>query len=259
MKLRKIDNDLLIKEVRKFNTKRTNLIKKGTEESILPTKININDLRSKLTNRNDFNYYVKRLQRFTSREFKPITLKIEGLNIKSSNYEQNELRISRIRINQLRKQERKNIKVNDNTMGSEIQNKTEPLPEIVKNKISEKQWEEYKKILENQTLSSYFDEKQQLYKENYIKGLINRFGNSDYLANLINMINGINNKEFYYAVDDDDKLSFDFFYDKNLGDRVILSTLNNRLINTFNLDSEIDTYEEYDIDTFTPLVDKLFS
>lgn len=208
---RDADQKALSNAVRKFNAKRTRLINKVPElEEFLPKKLNVKEIKSGIVTRKDYTNVINSIERFMRKGAeKPIITK-EG--VKLTVYEKKELQIKLRTINRRRTAERKkaNVSTEKGTMGTIRANNLLPKPSNL-DKIKKSDWDMFVKSVEKQSKNSYYYERDERYKANYIQGLRNVFGESaDELIALVNLIPAEIIVQMQY---DQPILQLDFFYD----------------------------------------------
>lgn len=211
IKWRKNDEKELAKAARKFNAKRTRLIKKNPKmEEYLPTKISTKKMRDEIKTRRDFKNVLNSVERFMRKGAeKPIITK-EG--VKTTAYEKKEIEIKVRAINARRTAERKraNVSTEKGTMGTIRENNLQPKQADI-NKIKKSDWEKFKESVEKQSRDSYFQDKYERYKENLLKGLENAFGEKGkIIQEIAKQIPAEQLTQMYY---DDPILQIDFIYD----------------------------------------------
>lgn len=179
IKWRESDEKELAKAVRKFNAKRTRLLKQVPElEEFLPAKISTKEIRERVKTRRDFKNELNSIERFMRKGAeKPIVTK-EG--IKTTAYEKKEIEFKVRAINARRAAERKraNVSTEKGTMGTIRENNLKP-KQVDINKVKKSDWEKFKESVEKQARDSYFQDKYERYKENFMKGLENAFGEKE--------------------------------------------------------------------------------
>lgn len=211
IKWRESDEKELAKAVRKFNAKRTRLLKQIPDlEEFLPAKISTKEIREQIKTRRDLKNELNSIERFMRKGAeKPIVTK-EG--IKTTTYEKKEIEIKVRGINARRTAERKraNVSTEKGTMGTIRENNLRP-KQVDINKIKKSDWEKFKESVEKQARDSYFQGKYERYKENFMKGLENAFGEKGReLQEIATQISAERLTQMYY---DDPILQIDFIYD----------------------------------------------
>ena len=211
IKWRESDEKELAKAVRKFNAKRTRLLRQVPElEEFLPAKISTKEIREQVKTRRDLKNELNSIERFTRKGAeKPIVTK-EG--IKTTAYEKKEIEIKVRAINARRAAERKraNVSTEKGTMGTIRENNLRP-KQVDINKVKKSDWEMFKKSVEKQARDSYFQDKYERYKENFMKGLENAFGEKGKeLQEIVEQIPAEQLTQMYY---DNPILQIDFIYD----------------------------------------------
>lgn len=211
IKWRDSDRKALATAVRKFNSKRTKLLKVVPElEDFLPKKASVKEIKDSVRTRRDFNNELKSLERFLAKGAeKPIVTK-EG--VKTTQYQKRELRIKVNAINARRRAELKKAapSTEKGTMGTIRENNLLPKNADI-NKVKKSDWAKYVESVEKQSKDSYSDERIERYKENYLKGLENAFGeNGNHIKQLASQLSGDVLMDMYY---NDPVLQLDFIYD----------------------------------------------
>lgn len=211
IKWRESDEKELAKAVRKFNAKRTRLLKQVPElEEFLPSKISTKEIRGRVKTRRDLKNELNSIERFMRKGAeKPIITK-EG--VKTTAYEKKEIEIKVRAINARRAAERKraNVSTEKGTMGTIRENNLRP-KQVDINKVKKSDWEKFKESVEKQARDSYFQNKYERYKENLLKGLENAFGEKGKeLQEIAEQIPAEQLTQMYY---DDPILQIDFIYD----------------------------------------------
>lgn len=211
IKWRESDEKELSKAVRKFNAKRTRLLKQVPElEEFLPPKQSVKALRESIKTRRDFRNEINSIERFMQKGAEKPIVTAEG--VKTTAYEKKELGIKIRAINARRAAERKraNVSTEKGTMGTIRANNLQP-KQVNIDKIKKSDWNKFVESVEKQARDSYSQEKYERYKENFIKGLENAFGESGVeLVALAEQIDPETLSQMYF---DDPILQIDFIYD----------------------------------------------
>lgn len=211
IKWRESDEKALAKAVRKFNAKRTRLINQVPElEEFLPSKISTKEIRERVKTRRDLKNELNSIERFMRKGAeKPIITK-EG--IKTTVYEKKEISLKVRAINQRRAAELKKAapSTEKGTMGTIRENNLKPKQYDI-DKIKKSDWKKFVESVEKQSKDSYASDRYDRYKENFIKGLENAFGEKgSELIEIAKQIDGETLTQMYY---DDPILQIDFIYD----------------------------------------------
>lgn len=211
IKWRNTDEKELAKAVRKFNAKRTRLLKQVPElEEFLPPKASTKEIRKSVQSRRDLKNELNSLERFMRKGAeKPIVTK-EG--IKTTVYEKKEISIKVRAINQRRAAELKKAapSTEKGTMGTVRENNLKPKQYDI-DKIKKSDWKKFVESVEKQSKDSYASDRYDRYKENFIKGLENAFGEKgSELIEIAKQIDAETLTQMYY---DDPILQIDFIYD----------------------------------------------
>lgn len=211
IKWRNTDEKALANAVRKFNAKRTRLLKQVPElEEFLPEKLSVREIKKTIKTRRDLKNELNSIERFMRKGAeKPIVTK-EG--VKTTQYQKKELEIKVRAINLRRAAERKkaNVSTEKGTMGTIRANNLQP-KKVNLDKIRKEDWQKFIESVEKQSMDSYSQDKYDRYKENFIKGLENAFGQKgERLKKLAEQIEPETLTQMYY---DDPILQIDFIYD----------------------------------------------
>lgn len=211
IKWRESDEKALAKAVRKFNAKRTRLINQVPElEEFLPSKISTKEIQERVKTRRDLKNELNSIERFMRKGAeKPIITK-EG--IKTTVYEKKEISLKVRAINQRRAAELKKAapSTEKGTMGTIRENNLKPKQYDI-DKIKKSDWKKFVESVEKQSKDSYASDRYDRYKENFIKGLENAFGEKgSELIEIAKQIDGETLTQMYY---DDPILQIDFIYD----------------------------------------------
>lgn len=211
IKWRDTDEKELAKAVRKFNAKRTRLLKQVPDlEEFLPPKASTKEIRKSVQSRRDLKNELNSLERFMRKGAeKPIVTK-EG--IKTTVYEKKEISIKVRAINQRRATELKKAapSTEKGTMGTVRENNLKPKQYDI-DKIKKSDWKKFVESVEKQSKDSYASDRYDRYKENFIKGLENAFGEKgSELIEIAKQIDAETLTQMYY---DDPILQIDFIYD----------------------------------------------
>lgn len=211
IKWRDSDEKELAKAVRKFNAKRTRLLKQVPElEEFLPPKASTKAIKESVKTRRDLNNELNSIERFMRKGAeKPIVTK-EG--VKTTAYEKKELQIKIRAINNRRAAERKkaNVSTEKGTMGTIRANNLQP-KQVDLDNVKKSDWNKFVESVEKQARDSYAADKYERYKENFLKGLENAFGESG--KDLIELAKQLDPETLTQMYFDDPILQIDFIYD----------------------------------------------
>ena len=209
------DRKTLTRTVKNFNAKITRLEKRHPElKEFLPEKISVKDLKNNIETRQDFNRELKSLKRFSKKGAEKPVLSKSGIT--TTAWEKKEVGYKVALLNRKRKAEREkaNVSTEKGTMGT-IENAGLKPKKYNINTIEPSSWERFKKNVEKQIKSSYFDEKKELYKQNYIKGFINVFGGG-FIVGFDSVLQKLKDMPADELVDlyyNDPVMELDFIYD----------------------------------------------
>lgn len=176
IKWRNKDKTRLSNTVRQFNAKITRTLKKNPELApYLPERLTVQGLRDKIKTRQDFNREVNSARRFLKPGAEtPVT---SATGIRTTKWEKREVGIKVGVINQRRNRELKkmNPTTEKGTMGTIRENNLRPKKYDI-DKIKASDWDMFVYGVEKQIMSGYTAQKNELYKQNFIKAVKTAFG-----------------------------------------------------------------------------------
>lgn len=176
IKWRNKDKTRLSNTVRQFNAKITRTLKKNPELApYLPERLTVQGLRDKIKTRQDFNREVNSARRFLKPGAEtPVT---SATGIRTTKWEKREVGIKVGVINRRRNRELKkmNPTTEKGTMGTIRENNLRPKKYDI-DKIKASDWDMFVYGVEKQIMSGYTAQKNELYKQNFIKAVKTAFG-----------------------------------------------------------------------------------
>lgn len=176
IKWRNKDKTRLSNTVRQFNAKITRTLKKNPELApYLPERLTVQGLRDKIQTRQDFNREIKSARRFLKPGAEtPVT---SATGIRTTRWEKREIGIKVGVINRSRNRELKkmNPTTEKGTMGTIRENNLRPKKYDI-DKIKASDWDMFVYGVEKQIMSGYTAQKNELYKQNFIKAVKTAFG-----------------------------------------------------------------------------------
>lgn len=176
IKWRNKDKTRLSNTVRQFNAKITRTLKKNPELApYLPERLTVQGLRDKIKTRQDFNREVNSARRFLKPGAEtPVT---SATGIRTTKWEKREVGIKVDVINRRRNRELKkmNPTTEKGTMGTIRENNLRPKKYDI-DKIKASDWDMFVYGVEKQIMSGYTAQKNELYKQNFIKAVKTAFG-----------------------------------------------------------------------------------
>lgn len=211
IKWSKSDQTRLSRAVQKFNAKLTRLGKQNPSlKPYLPERINVKEAKNKISTRNDYNNLLKSIDRFF-RKGAAEAVETKG-GVKTTKYELNELRIRTRAINTKRRNELRRAEISKYKGNQSVVDANNLRPKVFRpDNMDKRSWDKFVKSTEKQFRDNYYDEKYELYKQNYIKGLMNEFGEKG--KSLINLVEQIPPDEFIDLYYNDPVLDITFIYD----------------------------------------------
>lgn len=210
IKWRNKDKTRLSNTVRQFNAKITRTLKKNPELApYLPERLTVQGLRDKIQTRQDFNREIKSARRFLKPGAEtPVT---SATGIRTIRWEKREIGIKVGVINRRRNRELKkmNPTTEKGTMGTIRENNLRPKKYDI-DKIKASDWDMFVYGVEKQIMSGYTAQKNELYKQNFIKAVKTAFGSKG--TEIVEMAQSIQADilvELYY---NDPVLQVEFIY-----------------------------------------------
>lgn len=210
IKWRNKDKTRLSNTVRQFNAKITRMLKKNPELApYLPERLTVQGLRDKIQTRQDFNREIKSARRFLKPGAEtPVT---SATGIRTTRWEKREIGIKVGVINLRRNRELKkmNPTTEKGTMGTIRENNLRPKKYDI-DKIKASDWDMFVYGVEKQIMSGYTAQKNELYKQNFIKAVKTAFGSKG--TEIVEMAQSIPTDilvELYY---NDPVLQVEFIY-----------------------------------------------
>lgn len=179
-------------------------------EEFLPDKLNVKEIRKNVETRREFKNELKSIERFMKKGAeKPI---ITDTGIKTTAYEKKEVGIKVRALNIRKTAERKkaDVSTEKGTMGTIKANNLLPKKYDI-DKIKKSDWKKFKESVEKQTKDSYTSDKYERYKENFIKGIENAYGEK--ANNLLSIVKNIDTTTLVQMYYDNPILQIDFIYD----------------------------------------------
>lgn len=175
IKWRNKDKTRLSNTVQQFNAKITRTLKKNPELApYLPERLTVQGLRDKIQTRQDFNREINSARRFLKPGAEtPVT---SATGIRTTRWKKQEVGINVGVINRRRKRELKkmNPTTEKGTMGSIRENNLRPKKYDI-DKIKASDWDMFVYGVEKQIMSGYTAQKNELYKQNFIKAVETAF------------------------------------------------------------------------------------
>lgn len=207
---RKSQTESLSKAVRKINAKITRESKKNPEFiDYLPERHSVEELRESIKTNKDLQRYLRSVERaFKPEAFTPV---LTDKGIMTTKYEIEETKLGVRRINRQRKKELEKAELSPErgTMGAITSNNLRPKNFNI-DTITPRDFKALNRLINKEGSSTYLDEKEELYKKNYIELAENVLGSE--AKELIEIIEGIDPKLIYGQYYKDPVLQIGFFY-----------------------------------------------
>lgn len=219
---RESDTDELQRIINNYNAKLYRIKKKNPEiAEYLPERASKKKIMGDIETRADFRRITNSLQRFSRRGSEELVKSPRGA--KATKYEINEFKIKERAVNAQRTKARKKIEEKEVKIGGKGTGKTRAEMGSIKenslknsnknfNSKSQKEWDLARKNIDNQLNRNYILSKQQLMKENYLKGLEEN-GFLSAMPEIEDFIRNMDFDKFLETVETDDTATFDFYKD----------------------------------------------
>lgn len=204
------DNEELRKAVKNFNAKITRLEKKNPElKNILPERVSMKEMKNLIDTRQDLKRELNSLKRFTKKGNETIVeIPNTDYNIKTTKWQKEEMTrrigvINRKRKTRLKEMEEIEVysrgkklgyKRKDIGMGKQEEISLQPMKVFTK-KMNQKDLKFKFRNIRKESQSSYWDKRDLLLKQNYIKSLEENFNPND-IKDIISKIENMDYKEF---------------------------------------------------------------
>lgn len=222
IKWREQDEKELRRVVRNFNDKLRRLVKKNPENSsILPqywnektkefeNKISVEQLKELIATRQDYNRQLNMLKRFSRRGAEEIVDTVSDYGARTTKWQEQEQKRLVQTINRRRKARLDTLNAIEVTnasgklgytlgqmfgMGLAEQNKLKPTQAFTRGQ-SQKDIKWKWRALQLEARDTYYNERDEMLKENYIKPLLENFDYED-VKDIIDEIRGMSSDEFY--------------------------------------------------------------
>lgn len=223
IKWRSSDEEELKRVVKNFNNKLSRVLKKNPEiADYLPERVSYKNLRENITNRQEFNREIKSLSRFSKRGSEQIIRGKSGA--RTTVWEKKEVGIQVAVINRERTRKRKELESMEATSrGQKLKQTRSQMQSIRMNELNKKKfnfdkikkgdWKKYVETVKRQSHPDFQSEADYNLRKNYIKGLIEVFGDSDETNDLIETINNMDIEDFITTFYKEQEATVDFIYD----------------------------------------------
>ena len=209
------DTKKVANTVRQFNAKITRTLKKHPElADYLPERISTKQIRSSSITRQDLNRQLNSFNRFLRKNAEMPVLTQAGTQ--TTQWQKREVSIGIATINRSRSMARKKygISTEKGTMGTAMENNLFKKSNNF-DTIPPERFESFIQNLNNQMMSNYTDIKKEAYKQNYLQGIRNVFGQDPKASALIELLSNEDEEvftEMLYSGNPD--FMIDFMYDE---------------------------------------------
>lgn len=205
------DVENLKKAVKRFNAKRSRLIKKQPSYETLIPKMSVRELRKEIETRRDLNFQLNSMKRFLEKGAEEIVVNPQGVH--ATRWEIRELRYATNRINAMRRSRLEKYKeLNDGRLPWRIQDLETLMPkQFTPEQYNLSQFEKTKAGILRMSKSYYWREADERYKENYLKSFREEIG-IDMDENLYKILQNIDASELVVLAKVDPELSIGFNY-----------------------------------------------
>ena len=227
IKWRKQDLKKLSQYVGKFNAKITRELRKNPEAwEYYPPRFNVSQLRTQIQTREDFNRFIKSVDRaFKPGAFTPVETK-KGK--KTTKWALKEIYLANRYINRKRQEIRDKVNPSyyTGTMGSVEANALKPR-KFDPDKMGENSFNKYVESTRHQARSQYWNERITKYKEDYLANIKKHFNMEDKkVKELYDLVNEIPADIMFFNYYADAELQVNFFSDPIEAELLVERALN---------------------------------
>ena len=228
IKWRNSDNEELARVVRNFNAKITRLSKNPQMKNALPDKVSVKQMKEMIQTRQDLNRELNTLRRFSKRGAEQLVdVPQNQYNLKITKWQKTEMNRRLAIVNRRRKDRLEmveNISLKNAGkdlgytrgefgMGKVERRSLDPMNAFTRSMrtMSDIKWK-WKAII-NESQSDYYNKRDYLLRENYIKGLYENFNPKD-VEELVKQLRNLDIKDFLTTFYSEDA-PFEFIYPPN--------------------------------------------
>lgn len=205
------EQDLLKKEIRRFNDRRRRAIKKNPLlYGILPT-VSYRDVMKNITTRSDYERIMRELNWSRTKNAFNI-VKVDNAQTTKWELRRTKARLRKINADREKERIRANVSPEKGTMGTILENTL--LPKKMPQFRTQTDWEKFVKSVEKQQYDNYFRNKDEIYSENYLLAWNKIFVNYR-IAELEKILNKLSYYDIVGAMYDNPMLSLNFVYGKD--------------------------------------------
>lgn len=209
--------------VRKFNaavTRMQNQYPELADSGVIPDKLNVSEVRTNITTRNDFNKFLGKVDRFFKPKARDIVLAPSGYRM--TRWQIKEAKLTERAINKRRKEfidkynipkgEQKALKLGEINIFKEQQKAYEVGGDMANKRQN---WYNFLYTMEKESGDLYYTTLSHKIQQQYINAIKSTFGEEG--EALIEFIkdNKINGTDILYAITKNNILDFDFIYSRN--------------------------------------------
>lgn len=239
IKWRRSDEEELKRAVKNFNNKLSRIMKKNPQlAEYLPERKSYEAIKDDVSTRQQLHREINSLKRFTNRKnvikdlgngnYEGIITSKTGLRITS--WEKKEVGIQVGIINRERTRKKKELESEEATSrGKSLKQSRSQMQSIRMNELNKKvfnfdkikksDWQKYKATVKRQSHPDFQSEADENLRKNYLKGLIEVFGDTDKTKKLIENIEAMPLKDFITKFYKEQEATVDFIYDPIEADR----------------------------------------
>lgn len=223
IKWRQSDEQELKRIVKNFNSKISRILKKDPSlAEYMPNRVTVKQIKGQITTRQDFNREIGSLKRFLNKGSEKLVESKSG--IKTTSWEKKEIGIQIATINRRRTVKRKQLEELEATSRGQSLNMTRKQMNSIRmnelnpkmfnfDKISKYEWKKFKASVYRQSRPDFQESADLSLRDNYIKGLIDVFGDNSDTQKLIENIKQMNIKDFINQFYQEQEATIDFIYD----------------------------------------------
>lgn len=205
----------LAKAVKRFNAKRSRLIKRDqAAEKYLPNKQSVKELRALIGNKKDERVILHDLNKFMEKGAESPIVTKQGVT--TTRWQVDRLTRQTRRINSFRKRERERLEKERQAKGyaaTSIERfENAPRKPSRYQTIRPGTWDEFIALSQIESLSTYVDWRDKQYTDNYLSALKGELGDTSLVDEIADVLSALSPEEIGKALKDDPLLEIDFLY-----------------------------------------------
>lgn len=210
--------------VRQFNSKLTRIEKQGKNlQAFMPERLNVKELRENITTRKEYNKAMQRAKAFLKKGAEEIKVSEKGLALTKWEIQQIRNLQQQAEYEHKKYLERMRAGTKKETTGKGEEEQKIPKFDFGKRGVAD--YEKYLAMLQKRLTGQYYEDKQDLYIQNYITAIYRRYGHTEKVEKLVEHLENLGAdkvvQQFYQNFD----MTIEFTYDLTLSDNQLFDRL----------------------------------